>query len=614
MNLEWSEHSQDLMERICASDLLEQPVSYIQKLAKRLRANGECQEKEGIHSATPLKVAILSGFMVDFVAELVPLMFFRHNFCVDLYKGGYGEIASELLNPESALHKFSPDLLIVLPTHRDLLYVSQVGASQKEWLEGLDSEAAHWLSLWSTLSIPIVQLTFDPPPYRPLGELDGVTVGGRLSYVRRANQVLSERAPSHVGFVDAESLAMRVGEAQWHDAHLYYMSKQPFSFEVLPILAQSVVARSIGMLGRARKVLVVDLDNTLWGGVIGDDGLEGIVLGPETAEGEAFSEVQKYIKMLSTRGVVLAVCSKNDEKVARQVFREHDGMVLLEEDIAHFAVNFKDKATNISNIAVKLGIGLDAVVFVDDNPVERAWVSERLPEVLVVDMPDDPADYLRTLDGLDAFGVRRITDEDIGRSASYQARGALKEMHKQMSDSSGEEAMDLFLKDLNHEVTIAPLNDSMLDRVAQLLGKTNQFKLNPSIYSAEELRKRSRSVMAVRLRDRMQDYGIVSVVITSMENDRMILDNWVMSCRVFSRRLEFAIQQVLLEKVIHHGCNRIELEYIRSERNGFLEKLLQELGYVSESNKLGKEIYLTHVDRLIPRKEHHMLIIDKEFI
>jgi len=588
------------LNQLYANDLLSKSSNEVQKLAKRYnRSSNKVQQPK-----QTLKVAVLSGFTVDFLVELLPLMFLRHGFVIDIYKGGYGEIVSELLTSKSRLHKFKADLIIILPTHRDLVFMPSLLSSHDEYMAALQEELMVWQNVWNSVSIPIVQLSFDPPPNRSLGELDGYTAGGLLNYVRQVNRLLIDNAPPHIGFIDAEYMAFRVGLEKWHDAHLYQMSKQPFSFDILPILSHTIAARSQGILARSRKVLVLDLDNTLWGGVIGDDSLEGIVLGPETAEGEAFTVFQQYIKELANRGIILAVCSKNNFDLAMQVFHHHSGMVLNENDFAHFEVNFEDKVTNIRRIAKVLNVGLESLVFVDDNPVERAWVEEQLRDVLVVNLPSDPADYVRALDELNAFCVQRITNEDLSRNQSYQARRAITKFRKD------DDAMAVFLQNLQSEIVIEQFGDSTLDRVIQLLGKTNQFNLTQKRYSKEDLKAKDVDVIIVSLRDRIQDYGIVSVVVTKNYKESLEIDNWVMSCRVFSRRLEYAIQEIIIRKSKQIGCQFIYLKHQVTDRNGLLTDIIHDIGY----DDLGGNKYKMDVKNGYKMINHYIKITKMELI
>lgn len=544
----------------------------VMKLAKRFtRAAGRAE------LGRPLKVAVLAGFLTDYLADTLVLMLARRGFAAELWRAPYGVMAGAVLEEDGALAAFAPDLVMLLPSHRDLARVPSPGATAAAAAAqaAAEAEAQVWHRLWHRLGCPVVQLSFDLPPSRPLGDLEGFVPGGVLDHARRVNRVLADDLPATVSLVDAEWLAARVGLERWHDARLYAMCKQPFSFDALPLVAEALAAAAAGLLGRGRKCLVLDLDNTLWGGEIGDLGVEGITLGSETAEGEAFVAMQRYAKALAQRGVVLAVCSKNNDAIARTPFQQHSAMVLGLDDIACFMANFEDKAGNIRAIAQKLNLGLDALVFVDDNPVERAWVRERLPEVLVVDLPEDPVLYVRALDDCGAFPVSRLTAEDLGRARSYQARAQVAERLEAGDD------MDGFLASLEARVVVEPVGPASLDRIVQIIGKTNQFKLNPATFTAEEITARGADVLALRFADRLQDYGIVAVAVTRPEDGALRIDNWVMSCRVFSRRLEHVTRILLGRMAEKRGLSRLTLRYEPSAKNGLLAGILPKLGFTS---------------------------------
>lgn len=553
--------------------LLSQPLEplsadQVMKLAKRfMRAAGR------VELGRPLKVALLAGFLTDYLADTLVLMLARRGFAVELWRAPYGVMAGAVLEEDGALAAFAPDLAILLPTHRDLARVPAPGATIAAAQAAAEAEAQMWHRLWRRLGCPVVQLSFDPPPARPLGELEGFVPGGVLDHARRVNRALADDLLATVTLVDAEWLAARVGLERWHDSRLYAMCKQPFSFDVVPMVAEALAGAAAGLLARGRKCLVLDLDNTLWGGEIGDLGVEGITLGSETAEGEAFVAMQRYAKALGERGVVLAVCSKNNDAIARTPFQQHSAMALKLDDIACFMANFEDKAGNIRAIAQKLNLGLDALVFVDDNPVERAWVRERLPEVLVVELPDDPALYVRALDDCGAFPLARLTAEDLGRAASYQARAQVAERLEAGDD------MDSFLASLEARAFIEPVGPAALDRIVQIIGKTNQFKLNPTTFTAEDITARGADVLAIRFADRLQDYGIVAVAVTRPEDGALRIDNWVMSCRVFSRRLEHATRILLGRMAAQRGLTRLTLRYEPSAKNGLLAGILPKLGF-----------------------------------
>lgn len=555
---------------ILAQPLEPLSAEQVMKLAKRFaRAAGRAE------LGRPLKVAVLAGFLTDYLADTLVLMLAQRGFAAELWRAPYGVMAGAVLEEDGALAAFGPDLAVLLPSHRDLARVPPPGVAVAVAQAAAESEAEVWRRLWRRLACPVVQLGFDPPPARPLGELEGFAPGGVLDHARRVNRLLADDLPATVTLVDAEWLAARVGLERWHDARLYAMCKQPFSFDALPLVADALAGAAAGLHGRGRKCLVLDLDNTLWGGEIGDLGVEGITLGSETAEGEAFIALQRYAKRLGERGVVLAVCSKNNDAIARTPFQQHSAMVLGLDDIACFMANFEDKAGNIRAIAQKLNLGLDSLVFVDDNPVERAWVRERLPEVLVVELPDDPALYVRALDDCGAFPVSRLTDEDLGRARSYQARALVAERLEAGDD------MDSFLVSLEARAVIEPVGPASLDRIVQIIGKTNQFKLNPTTFTADEIAARGADVLAIRFADRLQDYGIVAVAVTRPEDGALRIDNWVMSCRVFSRRLEHATRILLGRMAARRGLNRLTLRYERSAKNGLLAGILPKLGFAT---------------------------------
>lgn len=565
--------SHDLQELV-QTELLAGDADAVLKRAKRFARHPERKSL-----GRPLKVALLSSFLTDYLADALVLALAQRGFAVELWRGPYGVIAGAVFDAQgSGLAAFAPDLVMLLPSHRDLIRTPALGADPAQSDAAATAEAEIWRGLWRQLKMPVIQLSFDPPPVRPLGDLDGLTGGGLLHHLRRVNQRLADDRPGSVALVDAEWLAFRLGLDRWHDSRLYTLCKQPFSFAAVPPLVHALAGAAAALLGRGRKCLVLDLDNTLWGGEIGDMGVQGITLGSETAEGEAFTSFQRYCKQLAQRGVVLAVCSKNNDALARQPFADHSGMALRLEDIACFIANFEDKATNIRRIAAALNLGLDSLVFVDDNPVERGWVRRELPEVLVVELPPEPADYIRAVDDCAAFPLHHLTGEDLARTHSYRARAQVEDQRQTSAD------MDEFLISLQAEATVEPVGPASRDRISQLIAKTNQFKLNPQTFTAEEIEARPQEVLALRFRDRLQDYGIVAVAVVRPEQDALRIENWVMSCRVFSRRLEQATRLLLGVMAEKRGLSRLVLHYEASAKNGLLVELLTKLGFTMGSD------------------------------
>lgn len=526
-----------------------------------------------LQTGQPVRIALLSSFLTDILRDVLTYQLFARGITADIVVAPYGSIAADLLSEQSITR--GCDMLVLCPSHRDLLQCPALGSTPAQADAAALSEAMSWAHLWKKAACPIVQLSFDPPPTRQLAELDGFSPGGLLNHVRRVNQHLFDLAGKQVSLVDAEALAASVG-SDWHDQRNYFLFKQPFSQKALAVLASALASTVAARQGRVRKALVLDLDNTLWGGIIGDAGIAGIEVGKESAEGEAFSAFQRYAKGLSERGVILAVCSKNREEAAKSPFLTHSGMVLGLDDIACFVANFDDKASNIRRIAKTLNIGLDSLVFADDSPVERALVKRELPMVLVVDMPAEPAGYVAALERTFAFPVVALTNEDIGRNKSYAARAAVTEAQSQSTD------IESFLKGLSPCLSVEGFTPQTSDRVTQLLAKTNQFKLNAEALPASVLSAPETRVLAVSFTDRLQAYGIVSVVVLQDDGQDLVIANWVMSCRVFSRRLEIAILELIRAQAQQSGRDRIVARFSPTGKNEVARDHLLQLGFVPD--------------------------------
>jgi FkbH-like protein len=558
-------------------------------------------ELAAIPGLRPLKVKILGNITTDYLADHIRLMLVRDGFAAQVQAGHYGGLVRGLMG-EAELTPASCDAAVLILTHRDVQFPPSLGISAQQARELVTREVDFWMPLLERSKVPTALLSFDMPPHRILDEQDGLAPGGLSWHIKMTNLEIAARLPATASLVDAEALQYRVGAADWYDSRLYYLCKQPFAMQALPEIAHTLVAALTGLLGRGRKVLVLDLDNTLWGGVVGDDGLQGLELGPETAEGEAFATFQTYVRTLSQRGIVLAVCSKNRDEVARSPFREHTGMVLKEADIACFVANFQDKAANLRHIARTLNLGLDSFVFVDDNPVERALIRRELPEVLVVELPEDPAYYGRALEASKAFPLRALTAEDLGRVASYRAMSTVREG----ATAPGTD-MEQFLIGLEPQAHVEKVNESTVDRIVQLIRKTNQFKLNLSGFQEADILGGADGVVALRLTDRLQDYGIVAIAVTRPEGKVLTIQNWVMSCRVFGRRLENVMVELLRARARERGCVAIEADYTATEKNVILPELLARLGFTSAA---AAGLYSRPVESELA-EPHHMTIIDR---
>jgi FkbH-like protein len=416
------------------------------------------------------------------------------------------------------------------------------------------------------------------PPENLFGSLDvklGQTQRGRIDEFNR-EMVAILRDSSDVIF-DVAGLAQNLGGQNWFDSVQWHLAKLPFAQRFVPIYAD-YCARIIGALvGKSRKCLVLDLDNTLWGGVIGDDGLDNIVLGQGSAQGEAFLSVQRLALDLRDRGILLAVSSKNEDRIARSVFKEHPEMLLREEHISVFQANWSDKATNLEVIAQTLNLGIDSLVLLDDNPAERRQVRQALPQVAVPEIGDDPALYPRYVLAGGYFEAVAFLEEDRQRAEQYQANAKRTSLQSQARDLSS------YLKSLEMVMTIGPFDSLGRGRITQLINKSNQFNLTSRRYTEADVELVGKDPNAltfqVRLADCFGDNGMISVIIAREDSDAWTIDTWLMSCRVLGREVERAVLNELVAKIRDAGGKSIVGVYRPTDRNELVKEHYRKLGF-----------------------------------
>ncbi len=561
------------------------------------------------------KIALLSSSTTALLSPVLRAAGFREGVQFDVYEGVYGNYRQEILDPRSELYRFEPDLVILILNHRDLGLPPSGGRSQA------DAAVAELRGLWQTLRdrrpCHIVQVGFDAPPGGSWASLENVLPEGRRRLTREINSALAENLPPGVSLVDADEVAAEVGPEYWSDAE-WHNAKQYPSSTALPRLADHLCSHCTAALGLGAKVLALDLDNTLWGGVIGEDLLGGIRIGPPSAEGEAYLALQRYVKELQQRGVLLAVCSKNNLQDAELPFREHEGMCLKLADFAAFAANWEDKAANLQTIAADLSLGLDSFVFLDDNPMERALVRSRLPEVAVPECGSTPVEMLAALRRGLYFQSVALTREDQQRHGSYRSNAVRKTLER----TAG--SLDEFLASLEMTAEHGPVDAATLPRVAQLINKTNQFNLTTRRYTEEQVRTMAASAewwcRWFRLADRFGDYGLIGVILarkairtdesisgglsqfSSDENGTVPLhratilagsrdlrgnppvwtiDTWLMSCRVLGRKMENFMAHALLSAARSEGAVAVDGQYVPTAKNALVKELYPQLGFTA---------------------------------
>lgn len=541
-------------------------------LRRTLRAR---TEPMGTH---PLRVGLVGTSTIDQLAEMLVLAGHVADLDLEVHTAGYGQYETSLRDPSGPLHAAGCEILVLVPDARQVQFPEH--ATDPE--PALERELNRWTGVWSAIkscsSAQIVQLNFVPPFERPGGSLDGTMRGGRRRMFTELNHRLADAAGSTVHIVDAEAVAAGYGLERWWDDRYWFHAKQAVSLGAIPDLANEIAAVLRARAGRTRKCLVVDLDNTLWGGVVGDDGVENLIL-EGTAVGEAHLALQDHLVDLQRGGVVLAVCSKNEDEWARAPFVERQDMRLRLEHFASFVANWGPKPDNLRRIADQLGLGLDAFVFLDDNPLERAIVRELLPEVEVIELPDDPSGYRRALAQYRGFEPMARTEEDAARTDHYRGRAAAFELR----DSST--TVEEFLADLEMVAEIRPFDAMTLVRVTQLVHKTNQWNLTTRRHSRELLERWTADphvvAMSLRLQDRYTDHGIVAVAIAAESGDVLDIDTFLMSCRVIGRTVEHSILDLLVDEARRRGMRCLRGTYVPTSKNALVADLYDRLGFTS---------------------------------
>jgi FkbH-like protein len=525
------------------------------------------------------RVAVLGSVTIDYLSHAVACGILAEGMAPVVYQAPFGAYIQEILDPTSPLHGFGPDLAVIAPSWRELIAPLPIGASAAEVDAALEAKASLFATLWDRLSakrVKIIQHTMVPPTARYCGIAERLAPAAPGSQVRRLNEKLLQAGRGRVHWVDMEALAGEIGARNFGATRFWHAAKLDFDPRWLPDTLPLFRAAWRAANARAKKVLALDLDNTLWGGVIGDDGADGIAIGPGSTAGETFAEWQTYIKALGARGIVLAVCSKNSPEIAATGFGT-PGSVLRRADFAAFECSWNDKAGGLRRIAQALNLGLDSFVFADDNPAECELVRQALPEVGVVHLGDDPGQFIERLDEGHWFDLPHYTTEDLGRAGAYSARAAALAEQAQATDLGG------FLGGLAMQGRLYRPEAADIPRVAQLEQKTNQFNLTTRRYAEAAIRdflaRDDAIVLAFRLADRLGDHGLVSTLIALHEDATLRIDSWLMSCRVFSRSAEQFILRGLLDLAQQRGATRLAGAYLPTPKNDVVADLYARLGF-----------------------------------
>jgi len=597
------------LKRIVSPDLDYTAANSLARLFDQLRAKADLGERK-------TRIAFFASYTAYPIVGLLKLYLAAGGVSADVYLPDYGTWRQELMDPGSDFHAEPAQFTIVSTLWNDVARLPSVADDHAASDALIEAEIAEWAGYWQA-SQPdggqLIQDNFIAPPRRPLGNLDGRLFGGMTRHANRLNEALQDAAPSFVTIHDVASLAAEQGRRRWCDPRFFYEAKLPCAPEMIPVYAYSLAQTVLAQLGVTHKCLVLDLDNTLWGGVIGDDGLNGIAIGQGDARAEAHLAFQHYALRLKARGILLAVCSKNTDAIAREVFEKHEGMAIRLPDIACFVTNWDDKATNLRRIATELNIGLNSLVFVDDNPAERSIIRQLVPEVAVPELPEDAAGYIEAVDRMRYFETPSINNEDLQRTSMMQAEAA----RKAVVSSSGAD-LDGFLRSLDLVATVGPITADTLDRTVQLIGRSNQFNVTTRRYSSADLLTKLGDpkwiTLTVSLRDRFGDNGLISVILAHVDESEstLAIDTWLMSCRVLKRGVEDAVLNHLVTLAQARGLTALRGEYIPTEKNDLVRALFASLGFAQEScDADGRTTWCLALDPAPEPRRHMIEVVEK---
>lgn len=544
--------------------------------------------KKEIKCVSHLKLALLGDSATQFLCTAIRGYGLEFKIDIEIFEAEYNQIHLQLQNPISELYIFNPDYVVIFESQKKLntkFYNTPNNIRDQFADEQLKKIELYYEITTEKLNAKLFYFSFFEIDDAVFGSFSSKHSSSLLFQTRLINLGLMKLANKlpQLHIVDILSLQNQFGIQYLFDIKNYIQADITLSLDSLPLVAKLIVDQLKVQLGLFKKCLIFDLDNTLWGGVIGDDGLDKIQIG-SLGIGKAFTEIQYWGKELKNRGIIICIASKNTESIALEAFDKHPDMILKKEDISVFMVNWDNKVKNIQRIQEILNIGFDSMVFIDDNPFERHIVKENLPEVTVPDLPDDPSEYLTYLKSLNLFETSHVSALDEVRTEKYKTE------ETRIKHLSLFENEDDFLADLNMIAEVSTLNSFNTPRASQLTLRSNQFNLRTVRFTEEELHNynsaESNHVITFSLKDKFGDHGLIGVILLKKENNtEMFIENWAMSCRVLKRGMESFIINSLSEIALAHQCDFLIGEYIPTPKNGIVKDLYQSLGFVKNKDE-----------------------------
>lgn len=564
-------------------DCFQYPLDTEQLLRKKRRIRRELMAQ----NPHPLKkkIAILGGSTTNEVADQLGLFLLQYGIEAEFYQSEYGQYWQDAMFGSPELDTFAPDIIYIHTTWRNITQFPTTQSKPQEINEMLDAEFAHFTTMWQAIAdkfhCPVIQNNFDRPNYRLMGNRDIYDPCGRSNFIFRLNQKFYQYAAEHQDFYinDIDYLSADYGLTAWGDAFYWHMYKYAMCLDAIPSLANSIANIVKSIYGKNKKALVLDLDNTLWGGVIGDDGVDGIAIGPEVPEGQVYAEFQSYCKALRSIGVILAVDSKNDEANALAGLNHPDG-ILRPDDFVSIQANWDNKDVNLNRIAQELSLGADSFVFADDNPAERAIVAAQVPGVAVPPL-DGAENYIKMLDHGGYFEVTTLSGEDLKKTELYHANAQRRKAEAAFTDYTD------YLRSLEMKATIRGFESIYIQRIAQLTNKSNQFNLTTLRCSEDDIHAMAENpswlCLYGKLADKFGDNGVVTVVAGEQEADILHLRLWLMSCRVLKRGMEDAMMDCVVKDAAARGVKKVIGYYYPTAKNAMVKDFYGRMGFTQIS-------------------------------
>ena len=541
-------------------------------IKKELLANGNFVEK---------RIAILGGSTTNNIKLLTELFLLNNGIKPEFYESEYNQYYQDALFPNEELLNFNPDVIYVCTSNRNIIEYPNIHNSLEEVNALYEKEKEKFTSIWKSLkekfNCPIIQNNFELPFYRLMGNRDCFDYHGAVNFISRLNSYFYEYAQQNENFYicDINYISADFGLNQWSDPFYWHMYKYAMNLSAMPLLAHNIANIIKSIFGKNKKGLVLDLDNTLWGGVIGDDGVENILIGPEESEGQVYTEFQTYLKKLKDYGILLNIDSKNDYENAIKGLN-HPDTVLTKDDFISIKANWDPKDKNFKEIATELNLLPESLVFIDDNPAERHIVREQVPGVCVPEL-DAVHHYVQVIDHSGFFEITSLSKDDLKRNEMYKENALRAQASANFSDY-GE-----YLDSLEMKAIIKPFEPIYMQRIAQLSNKSNQFNLTTKRYTQEEIEAcaadSNKITLYGKLLDKFGDNGVVSVVIGNIINDECHVELWLMSCRVLKRGMEDAMMDTLVHCATVRNLKKIIGYYYPTAKNAMVKSFYENMGF-----------------------------------